>query len=244
MTATPSPGASLGHGHPEVCLLADEAPCVNAAPEAVELADRHAWLIARALDRLGAWWPQEVDLPGLRDVAYRAFIEAAALAPTPEGLPEYALNRIEQTLRSRLRSSPWYARARDGRFEALHAAWRGALLAGRPPTDHLLSTRLHLSPVALRERFLEGALVFAIDPARLLPATCELAPVLADAITELPADQQLAAALYLEECLTFDEVGSVMAIPAIDAQELFGRAAMAILARARLWTWEARRVSA
>lgn len=244
MAVSPSPGLSCNFSRTALRLLTDDPPLARPRADAERLAEAHAWLAARALDRLAAWWPEGVDLPALRRVADRALVEAAATVARPEELPHAALDQIEDALRAHLRRGEWYAQATSRRLWSLCAAWRGALLVGRPPTDHLLCARLHLPIAELRLRFLEVALVFAIDPPALLPAGRGLAGALADTIAGLPADEQLVAALYVEECMTFDEIGKVMAAPAGHAQELLGRAATAIVSRAGLAAWAARVVSA
>jgi len=244
MAVTPPTHSRSRHPQPALRLLTDEPAPLRSLAEVERLASAHSWLAERMLDRLAAWWPDGIDLPGLRRAAHHALVQAAASVARPEELSRHALDRVEDALRTRLRSGEWYAQAMSRRLWPLCAAWRGALLAGRPPSDHLLCARLHLAPADLCGRFLEMALVFAIDPPALLPAGLGLGAVLADTITDLPSDQQLVAALYVEECMTFDEIGKVMSEPAGRAQELLGRAATAIVSHAGLSAWAARVVSA
>lgn len=244
MAVSASPGLNCDCPRSALRLLTDDASLARPRADAERRAEAHAWLAARALDRLAACWPEGVDVPELRRVADRALVEAAATVTHPEELPHAALDQIEDALRAHLRGGAWYAQATSRRLPSLSTAWRGALLVGRPPTDHLLCARLHLPLAELRLRFLEVAVIFAIDPRVLLPAGGELIGALADTITDLPADQQLVAALYVEECMTFDEIGRVMTVSAGHAQELLGRAATAIVSQAGLAAWAARVVSA
>lgn len=244
MATSPFVGSPSPHRRPELCLPTDDPPAVRGPGEARRLADAHAWLVERALARLAAWWPQDVDPPSLRQVGRPALVHAAGQVADPVELPRRALDAVDHALRRRLRSDAWYADAISRRLQPLCAACRGALLAGRAPTDHLLCMRLYLVPAEPATRFLETALIVALDPAALLPAGRDLATVLPEAITQLPDAQQLVTALYFEECMTFDEIGKVMAAPAVHAQELMGRAATAIFARAGQSAWATRAVSA
>lgn len=244
MAISPSIGSPSHHRRPELCLLSDDPPAVRGGGEAQRLADAHAWLVERALARLAAWWPEEVDPQSLRQVGRQALVHAAGRVADPADLPPRALEAVEEALRRRLCSDAWYAHAISRRLQPLCAAWRGALLAGRAPTDHLLCMRLYLVPAELATRFRETALIMALDPAALLPPGRDLATVLPETITQLPDAQQLVTALYFEECMTFEEIGRVMGTPAVRVQELMGRAGTAIFARAGQSRWATRVVSA
>lgn len=230
-----TPGASA------LRYLGDEQmPPVRDAEAARAIAHEHAWLIERALGRLAARWPEQIDPCQLREGANEVLGELALVVERPDELAETAAEQIAQRIAGLLSGSEWYREAMMGRARPLCDAWAGALIAGREPTDHLLVSWLRLDETGLREHFLETAVVFAVEPAALLRPCADLQPQLQAPPGNLPSDQQLAAALYFCEQLTYEEIGTVLSVTAEHAQGLLGRYAMTLVGETVIATWPGR----
>lgn len=199
-----------------------------------DLARRHAHTVGRLTDRLAACWPDEVDLEELADEGHAALTHAAVTAEDEEHMAAHSVEIVGARLRQVLAASEWYRAAMLGRARPLCEAWRGLVLAGREVTDHTLARRLHLGPSGLAERFVELAVIFAIDPATMLPASADAKYAVAEIVSALPVDQQLALALHTHQELTFPEIARVMGIEPRVVQEAFGRAATCVSAEAVL----------
>jgi RNA polymerase sigma factor for flagellar operon FliA len=216
----------------------DGPPVSQRDPHVVaRLAESHAFLVERMTERVAARWPEAVDADWVRSHAMVALRRAAAEVEEEEDLPLEAVRAIQQRMRTLLGGTEWYRGAMLGRARPLCEAWRGAVLAGREPSDRTLCTRLRLSADELRERFVELATVFAVEPAGLLPGGVELSEGVAAALGGMPAEQQLVVSLYFERQLTIAEIAGVMGMLPVRAQELFGRAAAAIAGEAALSEW-------
>jgi len=236
-----------GPASDELRLLGDEdRPLVlHRHPLAVmQLAAEHEWLIDRVMQRLAAWWPEEIDRRRLRREAMIALQQTAACVRRVEDLPEAAVGALDRRIRHLLTESECYGQAIVERLRPLYEAWRGAIIAGREPSDHTLISRLRLSAPHLTERFMEMAVTFAVDPAAMLPAGVDARYGIADILMALPTDQQLTAALYCHQELNFPEIARVLGIAPEEAQELFGRAATGIVAQAGLSEWAGRALTA
>lgn len=209
-----------------------------------ELAARHAHTVGQLTDRLAACWPDEVDLEELAAEGHAALLHAAVTAEDEDAMAAHAVEIVGARLRQVLSASEWYRKAMIGRARPLCEAWRGLVLGGREATDHALARRLHLGPSDLGERFVELAVIFAIDPGAMLPGTMEGRPAdakyaVAEIVSALPVEQQLALALHSHQELTFPEIARVMGIEPRAAQEAFGRAATCVTAEAALSSWPA-----
>ena len=207
-----------------------------------ELATRHAHTVGRLTDRLASCWPDEVDLEELAAEGHAALLHAAVTAEDEDAMAAHAVEIVGARLRQVLAASEWYRKAMLGRARPLCEAWRGLVLGGREATDHTLAQRLHLGPSDLAERFVELAVIFAIDPGAMLPGTMEGRPAdakyaMAEIVSALPVEQQLALALHSHQELTFPEIARVMGIEPRAAQEAFGRAATCVTAEAALSSW-------
>ena len=202
-----------------------------------ELASRHAHTVGRPTERLAACWPDEVDLEELAAEGHAALLHAAVTAEDEDAMAAHSVEIVGARLRQVLSASEWYRKATLGRARPLCEAWRGLVLAGREATDHTLARRLHLGPANLGERFVELAVIFAIEPGAMLPATADAKYAVAEIVSALPAEQQLALALHSHQELTFPEIGRVMGIEPRAAQEAFGRAATCVSAEATLSSW-------
>lgn len=203
------------------------------------LAEEHAWLVDRLIARIAARWPEEVDVSWLRSHATVALKRAAASVEDPEDLPMAAVAAIRERLRTLLAGTEWYREAMLGNVRPLCEAWRGAVLAGREPTDQTLCARLKVSRAELAERFVELAAVFAVEPAALLPCRVEMEEAVGMAVGGVDAEQQLVVSLYLEQQFTLDEIAEVLDILPVRVQELLGRAAAAIAGEIVLSSWPA-----
>ncbi|MGC9317039.1 MAG: sigma factor-like helix-turn-helix DNA-binding protein [Armatimonadota bacterium] len=233
-----------GGGAPTARRDAEASPkLVALSPASSVMADRlaarHGWLVERLLGRLAARWPEEIDRTLLRSESWMVLRDVAARVHTEDSIAAVAALAIEERLCQVIGGSEWYRQAIVTRLRPLLETWRGAILAGREPSDHLLSSRLRLDVDALAGRFQELALVFVVDPQALLPGHALLpqTPAIqatAEVISTLTSDQQLAVSLYFHEELTYEQIGRVMDIPAGRAQELMGRAAAAIASDAAL----------
>lgn len=204
---------------------------------AMELAEEHAWLVDRMTERIAVRWPEEVDAGWVRSHAAVALRRAAASVEEPEDLPIAGVRAIGERLRTLLGGTEWYREAMLNRARPLCEAWRGAVLAGREPTDQALRGRLKLSQGELSERFVELGGVFAVEPAALLPGEMQVREGIAAAIGGVDAEQRLVIALYFEQQLTIHEIAEVLGLLPVRAQELLGRAAAAIAGEAGLSMW-------
>ncbi len=207
------------------------------AAVASELAEQHAWLVDRMIARIAARWPPDIDLAWLHGHAAVALTRAAASVEDEADLPEAAIAAISERLRTLLAGTEWYREAMLGRARPLCEAWRGAVLAGREPTDRTLCARLHISRPELTERFVELAIVFAIETAGLMPGGWELEKGVAMATGGLGREEQLVVSLYCEQGFTPAEIARVLDMLPVRAQELLGRAAAAIAGEATLAEW-------
>ncbi|MGI5818510.1 MAG: hypothetical protein ACOX9R_10500 [Armatimonadota bacterium] len=187
--------------------------------------------------RIAVRWPEDIDGAWVRSHATASLQRIAASVEDEEALPIAAVQAISERLRTLLGGTQWYREAVLGRARPLCEAWRGAILAGREPTDHTLSSRLRLSRDELVGRFVELATVFALEPAALLPEGVELSEGVAVASHGLPCEQRLAISLYFEQHLTFAEIAQVMEVLPVRAQELIGRAVAAIAGEVALEQW-------
>ena len=229
-------------GSPCLAYLGPEAEpvvLVRHPTAARRLAEEHDYLVARITDRLAACWPEGVDVTRLTIEGRACLLSAAATCEDPAELPTVAVERMDSGIRKLLAASEWYRQAMLGRARPLCDAWRGLVLAGRRVSDRTLSQRLRLPPAALADRFVEFAVVFVVEPGGLLPAGVDARYALAEIVSDLPSEQQLAVALYFHQELTFPEIARVMGKQALEAQELFGRAAAGLCAQASLSVWPA-----
>ena len=204
---------------------------------ASRLAGEHEWLIDRVADRLAACWPEQVEGERLRREAWIALQQTAACVERVADVPAAAAEAIDGRMRELLAAGEWYRQTLARRVRPLCDAWRGALIAGRRPSDHTLCSRLHIGTGEIAGLFVEAALVFLVDPAALLPAGTDPPDGVAEVIVALPTDQQLATALYFQQHLTIPEIARVMTVEPVAAQELLGRAGTCIVAHAGLAPW-------
>ena len=191
------------------------------------------------MGRIAAIWPEEIDLAALRQEATAVLREVARAVEKPDDLALTAAPMIDQRLTDLLAGSEWYRNTIIAHTRPLCDAWRGATLAGREPTDHLLRSWLHLSESGLDERFLEMAVVFAIEPAALLPRHAD-PDALEVALCALPPAERLVTALYFQEQITLGEVSGAMKITPEEAQRLLGRSATALAGHVALASWPGR----
>lgn len=223
----------------------EDSAAPRRSPERAQtLAAEHAWLPERLLARIACWWPDEVDPRRLHSEASRALESVAVTVEREEDLPAVATDAIDRRLRQLLCASEWYRQAVMGQTRSLCEAWRGAIIVGREPVDALLCRRLYISQPTLRERFMEVAVVFAIDPLALLPSGAELVDETSMVLGALPPEQQLAAALYFHQELTYSEIAQVMGIEPVRTQELVGRSAVGIIGEVGLAQWWGEQVTA
>jgi len=216
------------------------APVADYDPRvATRLVEEHAWLVDRLMARIAARWPEEVDVRWVHSHATVALKRAAASVENPGDLPLAAARAIRERLRTLLGGTEWYRAAMLGNVRPLCEAWRGAVLAGREPSDQTLCARLKASRAELGERFVELAAVFAVEPAALLPCRVELEKAVAMAVGGIDAEQQLVVSLYVEQQFTLAEIAEVLDILPVRAQELLGRAAAAIAGEIVLSSWPA-----
>ncbi|MFW5868996.1 MAG: hypothetical protein ACOCX2_14320 [Armatimonadota bacterium] len=216
----------------------DGPPVVERDPHLVaELAEEHLWLIDRLTERIAARWPEGIDAGWVRSHAGVALRRAAASVEDPEDLPIEGVRAIQERLRTLLGGTEWYREAMLARARPLCEAWRGAVLAGRDPTDQTLCSRLRISREELAERFIELATVFAVEPAALLPGDVDLREGIAVAAGSMDGEQRLIISLYFEQQLTLMEIAEVLKLLPVRVQELFGRAAAAIAGEANLSIW-------
>jgi hypothetical protein len=209
-----------------------------------EHAEEYAWLVERAMGRFAVQWPEEIDVERLCEQTAAVLGQAMV---GDDGSGEGAASEataVEARLTDLLAGSEWYRQAVVGRARPLCDAWKGALLAGREPTDHLLKSWLCLGDVELTERFLEMAIVFAVEPAALLPFDADLHITLSEAVVDLPPEQQLVTGLYFQEALTLSEIADVMSIEPVEAQSLLGRSATTLVGETALANWPGRRLVA
>lgn len=204
---------------------------------AAELAEEHAWLVDRMTGRIAARWPEQIDAGWVRSHAAVALRRAAASVEDPADLPMAGVRAIGERLRTLLGGTEWYREAMLARARPLCEAWRGAVLAGREPTDRTLCARLKLSQGELSERFVELGMVFAVEPLALLPGETQLQEGIAAAIGGVDPEQQLVVTLYFEQQLTLDEIAEVLGLLPVRVQELLGRSATAIAGEAALARW-------
>lgn len=236
----PTPAAQA---HADDDSAAEPLVLVRHPIAARDLATRHAHTVGRLTDRLAACWPDEVDLEELAAEGDAALLHAAVSAEDEDAMPARSVEVVGARLRQVLAASEWYRKAMLGRARPLCEAWRGLVLGGREATDHTLARRLHLGPSDLSERFVELAVIFAIDPGAMLPKAmqagrpADVKHALAEIISALPVEQQLALALHSHQELTFPEIARVMGIEPRVAQEAFGRAATCVTAEAALSSW-------
>lgn len=243
-TATPrlqlhSAGEAVAAGREAEASPEELASPGDAPTTAERRAARHGWLVERLLSRLAAQWPEGIDRSLLRSECWMALRDVAESLETAEDLPAAAALAIEDRLCHVLAGTEWYRQAVMTHVRPLLETWRGALLAGREPSDHLLSSRLHVGLNDLVDRFQELAIVFAVDPRALLSERAH-APhasattATAETVGALPSEQQLTLSLYFQEELTYEQIGRVMDIPSGRAQELMGRAGAAVASDAAL----------
>ncbi len=222
-----------------------EPPVAPPDPAAAQrLAEEYGYLVQRLVDRLAARLPEELDQAELLERGMAALQEAAAAAESEDAFPVQAVGEIQARLRHWLGAGEWYRQAVTGRAEPLLCTWRALVLAGREPTDEALHRRLSIPPAQLPGRFLEFATVFALEPKAFLPVGADVKYSMSETIAGLPNQQQLAVALYFHQELTFPEIAKVMDVEPERAQELFGRAAVAICVEAGLASWPGRRLRA
>ncbi len=219
-------------------------PPLREATAAEKIAREHEWLIERGMERLAARWPDEIEVATLREQAGNVLNEVAQHAEDRDEIGARGAVQIERRLCEVLACSEWYRQAMIGRARPLCDTWTGALLAGREPTDHLLRSRMQVDDGTLNDRFMEMAVLFAVEPAALLPQEGDLHAVVETALTNLPPEQQLATAIYFQEQTTLAELGGVMGISPEEAQELLGRSACALVGEAAVSTWPGHRLTA
>lgn len=206
---------------------------------AAELAAQYAWLVERAIARIAARWPHDINQAWLASHATVALTRAASSVEDEADLAQAGELAIAERLRTLLAGTEWYREAMLGRARPLCEAWRGAVLAGREPTDRTLCARLRISLPELIERFVELATVFAVEPAGLMPGGWELGEGVAMAVGGLPDEERLVVSLYFEQDFTLAEVARVLDMLPVRVQELLGRAAAAIAGEATLTEWPA-----
>lgn len=222
----------------------EAVPSPQDAAAAQRLAHEHAYLVQRLVDRLSARLPEDLDGPQLMRRGDAALYEAATTTEATEDFPAQAVEGVQSALRHWLGASEWYRQAVVWRAEPLLRSWRALLLAGREATDHALCRRLRVSPDQLSARFIEFAMVFALEPEAFLPLGADVKYSMAATIGGLHNQQQLALALYFHQELTFPEIAKVMDLEPERAQEVFGRAAAAVCVEAALASWPGRRLRA
>lgn len=215
----------------------DEQAAQRPSQQTTELAEKHAWLVERLIGRVAARWPDAIDADWVSGHAAVALRRAAANVEEEEDLPLAGVRAIQERLRTLLGGTEWYREAMLGRVRPLCEAWRGAVLAGREPTDRTLCARLHLSEEELAERYVELATVFAVEPTALLPHDVGLTESLAAAVGGLDGDEQLVLSLYFHQQLTLAEIGEILDLLPVRVQELLGRGAVAIVGEATLSSW-------
>lgn len=214
---------------------ADPPPGAERDPRvASKLAEEHVWLVDRMTARVAARWPEEVDAAWVRSHAMVALRHAASRVADEQDLPVEGVRAIHERLRTLLGGTQWYREAMLGRARPLCEAWRGAILAGREPSDHTLCQRLRLSREELAQRFVELATVFAVEPAALMPGEMDLTEGIALAVGSLDNEQRLVASLYFQQQLTLPEIAEVLGALPVRVQELLGRAAATICGEATL----------
>jgi len=217
---------------------------VRRPPAARRLADEHAYLVDRVADRLAACWPQGVDRARLMAEGRAALLHVATTVEDPGEIGACAVGEIAGRMRHVLAAGEWYRQVMLGRVRPLTDLWRGLVLSGRTPTDECLCRRLRLGPRSLAERFVEFAVVFAVEPRAPLPSGMDAKYAVGELVASLPGAQQLAVALYYHQELTFPEVARVMGLEPRQTQELFGRATAAVTGEAGLPVWRAPALSA
>lgn len=204
-----------------------------------QLVEEHGWLVDRPIARLTVRWPEGVEESWVRNHATVVLERAGANIEDLEDMPLEGFRATGERLRTLLGGTQWYREAMLTRSRPLCEAWRGVVLAGREPTDQMLSARFKLSYSELSERFVELGMVFAVEPAALLPGDMELREGIATAVGGLDSEQQLVVSLYFEQQLTLPEIAEVMGLLPLRVQELFGRAAVVIAGEAVLSVWPA-----
>lgn len=223
----------------------DAPPGLRRDPQvAAELAEAHVWLVDRMTERIAARWPEGIEVGWVRGHAMVALKRVAARIEDEDDLPVAGVRAVRERLRTLLGGTEWYREAMLGRARPLCEAWRGAVLAGREPTDRTLCARLRVAADELTSRFVELATVFAVEPVALLPGDCEVMEGVALAIGAMPGDQQLVTSLYFNQQLTLAEIGQVLDVLPVHAQELLGRSAAAIAGDALLAEWPAQAMRA
>ncbi|MCD6360760.1 MAG: hypothetical protein J7M38_07825 [Armatimonadetes bacterium] len=204
------------------------------------LAEQYDYLISRVIDRLAACWPDELPHSELAAEGQAVLYRLASTIEDPEEMGPVAAGEIMNRARQVVAASEWYRQAMLGQARPLTETWRALVLAGRNPTEENLRRRLHLSPVALAQQFVDFALVFTVEPAALLPAGVDAKYAVAEIVSALPGIQQLIIALYYHQELSFPEIANVMGLEARQTQEMFGRAAVTIAGEAGLPVWRSR----
>jgi|LSQX01.2.fsa_nt_gb hypothetical protein len=141
-----------------------------------------------------------------------------------EAAEEDALRRVVDGLRGWIRSGSWYQSAWLCRVGPLCAA-----VSAGGGDDAAVARDLGLQRAGLVERFVEAGLVFAVSPELLLPRRdASLAIPLARSVDALPPRQRRVLTLYFRDGLSFPEMAELLGIAPARAQELYGRAAVAI----------------
>lgn len=224
---------------PDLHLVGSYSQTVASAPRVVSwMVEQHMWLVERMIERIAAVWPESIDHAWLTAHGTAALRHAVLCANKVEDQQTLSVKAIGDRLRQLLIGTAWYREAMLERARPLCAAWRGAIMAGREPTDDTLCSILHLTRSDLPERFIEFATVFAAEPAALLPCQRDEGWGAHEITLQLPNDQQLVCSLYFERQLTLTEIARVMGQDERRVQELFGRAAVALVVDSMLSRWE------
>jgi hypothetical protein len=201
------------------------------------MVEQHMWLVERMIERIAAVWPESIDHAWLTAHGTAALRHAVLCANKVEDLQTLSVKAIGDRLRQLLIGTAWYREAMLERARPLCEARHGAIMAGREAADGILCSKLHLSPDDLTERFIEFATVFAAEPAALLPCQRDEGWGAHEITLQLPNDQQLVCSLYFERQLTLTEIARVMGQDERRVQELFGRAAVALVVDSMLSRW-------
>ncbi len=230
MNVTHEKRCSAYSSEPGLHLISSSTQGLGSAPRVVSwMVEQHMWLVERMIERIAAVWPESIDHAWLTAHGTAALRHAVLCANKVEDLQTLSVKAIGDRLRQLLIGTAWYREAMLERARPLCAAWRGAIMAGREPTDDTLCSILHLTRSDLPERFIEFATVFAAEPAALRPVRSDDACQVHEVIMQLPSDQQLVCSLYFERELTLSEIARAMGQDETRAQELVGRAAVALV---------------
>jgi len=213
--------------------LAQQEPAVS-----LETIKKHVPVVKTVINRLGGYLPPDVPEGTLIGKGILALMEAAeSCSPDDPEFEQFAQRYVWQAVAGALRQSQCFTQESGQALHTLEEVCQRLTARGRAVDDQALAQALEVSVEQIREYLTKISTLFAALPAQVLPTgPQEGSPLphfpqgwqsqIAQAIAQLPQQEQLVVALYYFEDLSFPEIAEVLGMPTPRLQQVFGRAAV------------------